>query len=342
MNRQQEQLSSGRATQRQRNMSSPDSIAVIINGWPSAHATSVANSCAKRGFKIVPFGLSSSSSSDKDSMSVHEVPEIAQPIRLVPFTASNAKSEFQKAIQEQRSNGKFVVVVDCNPNGENKDETSTSTNDRVAVYNELQVPFVLESKGGEAHQQVVRDTEQAKSLAIITEQMNKRMSVMDQMFGDWSRRYPGLFDDFDLSFRSSRPRDTPKSLLNSFSDLVHREFGFENVESMPGNAQQQQQTLLPPSSSAEVPQPPPSQQQQKQQQTMPTVEGHLTREYTFKNGGGSSTYTFSQSVNDVHEFAESVADSVGFLAQKSQDMTRPQVYSILDVAAQPSNYLTNW
>jgi 4-hydroxy-tetrahydrodipicolinate reductase len=299
------------------NISSPDTISVIINGWPNEQASNVAQACAKRGFQVVPFGLATTPSTQQQE--VH-----GKPLRTVPFGDQSAKQELSNVIQQERSNGKFVVIVDCCA-----DETAK---EHVQMYNELQVPFVLES----SNQQVVRDTEAARTMAMITDQMNKRMSVMDQMWRDWSRRFPGLFSDFDLSFRSSRPRDTPRSLLDSFSDLMDREFGFDDIMPL------QQQSQQPQQQSAEVPQPPPEQQQQQQQpqQKQPMLEGHFTREYTFKNGGtGSSTYTFSQTVNDAQEFAESVADSVGFLAQKSQEMARPQVYSILDVAAQPTRYL---
>jgi hypothetical protein len=290
----------------------------------------------------VPFGLSL----QEGSASEHQLPEVSQPIRLVPFTSSNAKQKLQKAIEAQRSKNKFVVVVDCTPSGEEQQGGTASTKDRVSVYNELQVPFVLESKGGAAHQEVVRDTEESKTLALIAEQMNKRMSVMDQMFSDWSRRYPGLFDDFDFSFRSTRPRETPRSLLDSFSDLINREFDVENIMSFGERNQRQQlqnsteQQQPQPQRSAEVPQPPQQQQQMQQEKQKPTLEAHLAREYTFKNGSGSSTYSFTQSVDDTQEFAESVADSVGFLAQKFQELARPQVYSILDVAAQPTKYLS--
>jgi hypothetical protein len=188
------------------------------------------------------------------------------------------------------------------------------------MYNELQVPFILQSKGGETHQQAVSTTEQSNTMALITEHMNKRVSVMDQMWREWSRRYPALFDDFDFSFRSTHPSETPKSLMDSFSDLVNRELGMDSIQPF----EQQQQKDWDISTS------------------QPSLEGSVTREYSFKNGGsGSSSYSFRQSVNNNEEFAESVADSVGFLAQKSQDMARPQVYSILDVAAQPTRYLAN-
>jgi hypothetical protein len=269
---------------------SPESIAVIIAGWPGQQAKNVANACAKRGYHLVPFGFAEANIKET-SLSVHEVPELKQPLHLARATDTNAQEQLLKAVDEQRKQNRFVVVVDTTLG-----ETATQN---VHMYNQVQVPFVLQIKGTEQHQQAVRETEQARSSALITEQMNRQLSVMDEMWKDWSRHFPGLFDDFDLTFHSSHPRDTPRSLLNSFSDLLNRDFGMEQVQQI---------------------------------QDKPSMEGHLMREYTFKNGSGSSAFTFRQTVNDEQEFADSAVDAVGFLAQKSHEMARPQVYSMLDVA----------
>jgi hypothetical protein len=284
--------------QRGRARMSPESVAVIVNGWPDPQALNVAKSLVKRGFQVVPFGLTTSGNKE---FKVTDIPEITEPIRLVKFSdTQQAKNSLQERLNELRNQDKFVVVVDT---------TAEGVDEHVKLYNDLKVPFVLESRGGESHQRAVRETEQARSLALITEQMNKRMSVMDQMWREWSRRYPGVFDDFDFNFRSSRPDETPKSLMDSFSDLVNRELGVEDIQPIDSGFK----------SSFEG----------------PSTESHMTREYSFRNGSGSSTYSFRQSVNNEQEFAESVADSVGFLAQKSQDLSRPHVYNILDVATQP-------
>jgi len=282
---------------RQRRRMSPEMIGVVVNGWPNASATNVAQSCHKRGFHIIPFGLSM----DNSSGTHLDVPEVGK-IDLCKFSDSKAKTQLKKAIDDARKQEKFIVVVD----------TAPKAVDHVSIYNELQVPFILQSHGGESHTKAVQETETAKTMALITESLNKRWSAFDSMWNEWSKRYPGLFDEFDVSFRSSEPEWTPPSLLNSMSDLVNREFGMEDVEKLtPGDTKQ-----------------------------LGFTEGHVSREYTFRNGSGSSSFSFRQSVNDEKEFAESAADSVAFLAQKSQEITRPQVYNILDVAQQ--NRLLTW
>jgi len=136
--------------------------------------------------------------------------------------------------------------------------------------------------------------------------MNKRMAAFDSMWGDWSRRFPGLLDDHDFFMRASNPMDTPQSLLNSFSDLFNRDFGREQVQKITT----------------------------EEQEKMGITEGQVTRDYTFRDGSGTSSFSFRSVVNNQEATAEGIADSVGFLAQKAQDISRPRVFNILDVAEQ--------
>jgi type II secretory pathway pseudopilin PulG len=290
----------------------PESIAVLICGWPDPAASNVAKACEKRGFKVLPFGLASSNEQQQKQQQQRQQQqqqqqqqkqqqqqqsqqrEEQQQYEIVPFSDPNAKRKLTEAIEKARRDERFVVIVDTSPDAAS----------HVSLYNELKVPFVLQTQGGQAHAQAVHETQQANSTqALISERLNKRLSVMDQMWTEWSRRYPGLFDDFEFSFKSSNPSETPRSLLNSFSDLVNRELGVDAFT-------------------------------REEQGKTKSVEGHLTREYSFKNGSGSSEFTFRQDVNEDEEYADSVADSVAFLAQKSQEIARPQVFNILDVAAQ--------
>ena len=263
-------------------------IGVIVCGYPGQAAVDVAKACAKRGYKVRPFGLALADVKDLKII----VPDVGT-VQLVKFGDASAKAKLQEAIQAAEKEGLSVVVAD-----------TTEVAGNASVYNEVKVPFVLQSKGGEVHDQLVKQTEDANTFALISQQMNKRLAAFDQMWQEWGKRYPGLFDDHDFSFKSSHPGDTPKSLLDSFSDLTNQSFGLDKVQ-MFGKDDK-------------------------------FTEGHATREYTFKNGSGSSSFVFRQSVKtDAADYAESVADSVGFLAQKAQEIARPQVYNILDVAAAP-------
>ena len=273
---------------------SPDKVAVIVCGYPSQAAQDVAKACKRRGYQVCPFGLATA---NEASMEVSGVGKIT----LVKFDDKEAKNKLQQAINEARKENRSVVVVDTTPN---------ASEQHVALYNELKVPFIMQSKPGESHTKAVQDTQEANTFALISDQMNKRTAVFDQMWHDWSRRYPGLLDDGDFFFRSSHPQDTPPSLLDSLSDLVNKPFGLDQVQPFGPNDK--------------------------------VMEGHTTREYTFKNGSGTSTFTFRQAVNDNQEYADSIADSVGFLAQKSQEIARPQVYNMLDVAAYQPRLALSW
>jgi hypothetical protein len=222
-----------------------------------------------------------------------DVSEIGR-LECVRFSDPIVKERLQQYQQQCQQDQKALILVD----------TSQDASQHAKLYNELKIPFILQTKGGDTHNQVVRDTELARTPALITETMNRQLSALDNMWSDMARRFPGLFDDFDLTFRSSRPQETPRALLNSMSDMVSRELN-------PGDVQQFDEG-----------------------QAENFTEGKVTREYTFQNGSGKSSYTFRQSINSDEEYADSVADSVGFLAQKTQELNRPQVYNILDVAQQ--------
>jgi HD-GYP domain-containing protein (c-di-GMP phosphodiesterase class II) len=296
---QQQQSSQQRQQQPQqrqrRSRISPEKIAVVVNGWPSQAAHEVAKACAKRGYRVIPFGLATDEIKDQRL----DVPDVGS-LQLVKYSDPSAKQQLQQHLQQAQQKEMFTIVVDT---------TNNPTN--VNLYNELKVPFIFESKGGEALNQVVRRTEDAKNFSLITERMNKRLAALDSMWEDWSRRFPGLFDEFDFFFKTSRPEETSRSLLGSFSDLINRDFGMDQVQAF----------------------------REGEEKNLGFTEGMVTREYSFKNGTGTSTFTFRQSVNDEKEYADSVADSVAFLAQKSQEIARPQVFSILDVAQQ-SRFLT--
>jgi hypothetical protein len=284
-----------RSGQRQRRARmSPESISVIICGWPDQAAENVAKACKKRGYSIAKFGLCQ----DNCDHNV-DVSEVGK-IECVKFSDPNAKQRLQKCQQDCQQEQKSIVLVDASPDAAK----------HVQMYNELKIPFVLQSQGGEAHNQAVRDTELARSTALISETMSRQLSVLDNMWTDMSRRFPGLFDDFDLEFRSTNPRETPRSLMNSISDIMNREFNMDQIQQFDDSDKKK------------------------------FTEGNVTREYTFKDGSGRSSFTFRQTVDNDQEYADTIADSVGFLAQKTQELSRPQVYNILDVAQE--NRLLNW
>jgi len=271
----------------------PETIAVIICGWPSQQASEVAKVCNRRGYNIRKFGLCLDTFEDSQLQSF----ELGN-VTVVRFSdQENAKARLEAEIQECRRERLYPVIVDL-----------SCTAIAVDLYNELKVPFVLESKGKE-RTQAIQSTETSKQTALISEQMDKQVAALDALWEDWARRFPGLFDGFDFSFSSTHPDDTSGGFLHSISDLLNREFAVENVEPMGEKSEE-------------------------------FVESRIQRKYGFRSnaGKGSSTFTFRQIINQ-EEKAEGVADSVAFIAQKAQEMVRPRVYNILDVA-QEHRFLT--
>jgi len=267
----------------------PGKIGVIVNGWPSEKAHAVAKACHNRGYKVANFGLSTEDAQQREI----DVPEIGR-ISLENCCASESKQKLQAAISDAKREGvQQLVVIDTTDSAKN-----------VKLYNELKVPFVLQTSDCSAYE----ETETAKQIAFISEDMDKFQRAFDEMFSDFGKRFPSLFQGFESSFKSSRPSNMPKSLLDSFGDLFNEDIKRDAIKSMP----------------------------QEETQKWGHTQGHFSNEYVFKNGSGTTQFTFRTATSDPNNNAEGMADAVGFLAQKAEQAPRPKIYSILDVAEQRS------
>lgn len=223
-------------------------------------------------------------------------------VRVTKYSLSDARPKLELEIAELQREGLFVVVADTSEHVAN-----------VELYNALRVPFVLQCKEAESLLKAIKHTESTKTFAVISGHMNKRLAAFDVCWADWARRYAGLFNEYDFEYKSSSPLDTPLSLMTSFSQLANKDFGAHQIADMDKDAQRK---LGFPSS-------------------------HVTREITFKNRSGASSFTFKQSLDEKEAFMEGFGDAITFLAQKAHRTARPQVYSILDVAEQNRFLMTS-
>jgi len=269
----------------------PQNIGVIIAGYPSPVALDVARECNERGFRVCKFGLATEDL--EQNQKILSLKGIGN-IRMARLTASNVTSLLEEEIIECRNEGLFVVIADTTENALN-----------VNLYNTVNVPFVIQCKEAELLLKAIRHTEASKSFAVISGHMNQRIAAFDATFAEWSRRFAGLFEEHEMEYKTSRPLETPKSLMTALSDLTNRDLGRHQIQDMTG----------------------------EEQKKLGFEQTQLTREFTFKSGEGSE-FKFRQSVDDLDGYAEGVADAVSFLAQKAHRTARPQVYNILDVAEQ--------
>jgi len=269
----------------------PQNIGVIVAGYPSQQAIDVAKECVHRGFTVCKFGLATEDiEKEQHHLNLSEIGNI----RLTKTTASNIKTLLEDEIIEVQKEGLFVVVAD-----------TTENILHAEIYNQVNVPFVMQCKEAELLLKAIRHTEASKTFAVISGHINQRMAAFDVAFAEWSHRFAGLFEDHSLQFKSSRPLETPISLLSSFSELVNKDIGRHQIDDM----------------------------LTEEQSSIGFANTHLTREFIFKSPHGSQ-YKFQQSVDDLGGYAEGFADAVSFLAQKAHRTARPQVYNILDVAEQ--------
>jgi len=262
-------------------------VLTILAGLPQQMAMDVAIACKKRGFQIATTGIGL-----ENAPEYVEIPQVGK-ISIVKASSPEILTKLQQQVDEGRKQGLFPIVAD-----------TTQSDSNVKLYNQLKLPFVMQTKGGNSHMKAVADTEAAKTFALITQDMNKRMAAFDAMWQDWSARFPSLFDGWDLSIKSTNPPQArPKSLLSSMSNFFGRDLRQQEIQQMDSATAGK-----------------------------PAVEGSYTNDYTFSNGSGTSSISFRQTFDNEKEYAEGVADSVGFLAQKAQQAIAPRVYNILDVA----------
>jgi hypothetical protein len=277
----------------------PERIHVVIVGWPNELAHRVAQASLKHGFQVCTFGLSLDDAKS-DSIEVENVGKI----ELTKMSASDVKAKLESNTSDCKDEkGEQYVHIIADTSGTDKN---------IKMYNELKIPYVIETEGEDRLQRAVRDTEAARTFAVISDDFNKHIAVLDALWQDWSKRFPSLFYDFDLDFRASDPSRPSKRLMNSFSDVLNKEFKQDQVRQL----------------------------SQEDQKKLGYTEGSACWDYTFKNGTGNSMFSFRVNSNNKEATAEGIADAVGFIAQKSQELARPQVFNIVDVAEQ--GRLTWW
>jgi hypothetical protein len=305
-------------------------IAVIICGWPNDLALSTAKACVRRGYRMLPFGLALNDSKE-DRVDISDI----GTIELLKYCDSQAKTRLEEQVRLARLQQLFPMVVDTSEDTAN-----------LRRYQELRVPFVFESadQDGDEYHRAVRETEHSRTFALISEKMDKRVAAVDSFWDEWARRFPGLFAEsasqekqqnedsaFQFACKVSDEKDFAanknKRLFDSVSDLLNRDITSEDDE------EQGRRSFIQQIGSTE------EKEQHGMMHQYETKQEHINREYTLKNSSGSAVFKFQQSVNGKYECAEGIADSVNFLAQRCQEMARPRVFHILDVAQQ-SRYLT--
>jgi len=160
------------------------------------------------------------------------------------------------------------------------------------LFNECHVPFVMQTTDHQARHKAVANTERSKHLAVIAEDFNKHFAAFDSIMREWGRQFPGLFRGYQLAGDGML---TSTHLSRSISDLFDKDF-----------------TDMAKEKDSRV------------------MEGSANQEFSFKNGKGSSTFTFRRTA-DPEEFADGVVDSIEFLAHQIEKSSHPKVYNILDV-----------
>lgn len=164
--------------------------------------------------------------------------------------------------------------------------------ENVELYNACGVPFVMQAAD---HKTRIDMNARTKQLAVISDDFNKHSVAFDAIMREYGRRFPGLFRGFELV---GDGMTASRHLLHSFNDLLDKSFHQEKSEN----------------------------------KQMKILEGHAEQEFAFKDGKGTTAFSFKRSVGP-EEFADGMADAIQFLAFQAQQPDIPaRVYSMVDVA----------
>jgi len=272
----------------------PKTVGVLLGGYPSSLADETAKALDKRGVKIL-----AALTSDADSKIEHGAP-------VLWVKDANAKQQVEQIVNDARNNKMSVVGVDV----------AGTAPETYQLFQQLKVPYVLNSQEGQTRAKATDEANAQQLSAVMTDDFNKMRTMFDEMFRDASRRFPGMLGD-DWLFRGweSRP-----SMWQDFHESTHKLVdSFDRMFALP----------FQPDAVTKVRDP----KQQQEDLGVPTkfLEGHVAQQFSGQTGDGSASFTFRTSYSGDAPAAEGVADSVLFLAQKSQELARPKVYSLQDV-----------
>jgi len=275
-------------------------IAVILAGFGFGElAKQCGEECARRGMKIQQFALGKGSGKE-------EVGGVQ--VEITDFADAQAKDKLAQAVQGAKKSGMVPIVVDV-----------TQVVENANIYNQVGVPFVMKVVGDQDEKRLSGMVNESQNLALIDQEMNKHLAAFDRFFYDWSTAFPGAFSGFSLLGSESQPYSAGNALhaltrshLSSFGRLLDEDLSDSLITRLRDAGESER---------AGVPR--------------EALMSHYHNDYTFKDGSGSATFEFRQSVDGTRGYASGVADSVQYLAESLKSAVSQGVFSIEDVLRGP-------
>jgi len=291
----------------------PNMIGVILGGVPSPRVLEVAKSLKARGMHI----LAAIGEPEKGNKTI-KLDDLEVP--LFPSSEGAATENSLKELikekypskQGNRKNQNQVVAVDVG------DKLNS------ALFAKLDIPVVVGTKGVEQMSKT-RSFYGDERLALIEENYDQQLRAFEDMFGTWAWRFPRLFTpSWNLSGYEVMPPSfgdefslSTRSMMDNLNRLFERDIDETRVKRVRGQESGPNEAGVQPE----------------------YLEGRVVNQFKIENGQGQSSYTFRSEIKGDENYAEGVADSVQFLAQKSAEVdlniTRPRRFNLLDVMQTP-------
>jgi 4-hydroxy-tetrahydrodipicolinate reductase len=192
-------------------------LSIIMNGLPGAMGLVLADLFVSRGMPLADFALTGPGM--PASVEVKGV-----TVRLLDATSS--KPEFEAEVAKLRHQGLTPIAIDFS--------TPLSVNPNADLYNQLDLPFVMGTTGGDREALGVA-MEKSTNTAVIAPNMCKPIVALMAMFEMVSKEFPGAFKGLHASVAESHQRTkldtsgTAKALSRSLEGLLGEEIPEEAI-----------------------------------------------------------------------------------------------------------------
>jgi len=173
-------------------------ISVMVNGMPGKMACIVAEACAKRKFKVIPFSLTGESLAEWGGFALLGVTE--------------RENKIGQILKEHPN---LIAVDYTHPN---------AVNGNAEFYVKHKIPFVMGTTGGD-RDALMALVKNANHPCVIAPNMAKQIVALQAMLEWTAKNFPGVFGGYDLKVVESHQKTkadtsgTAKALVKSFLEM---------------------------------------------------------------------------------------------------------------------------
>lgn len=276
-------------------------LVALVNGLPGSMGKEIAKVCVKRGIKVAEFALTGPNMPED-----MEVDGVGKVQLIDASKAEEAKDALSKGLEKLEDEGYIPIAIDFTH--------PSSVNPNADLYNELELPFVMGTTGGD-RELLVSSTTQAKNHAVIAPNMCKQIVAFQTMFDYMEKQFPNCFDGFEVTITESHQKTkadtsgTAKALTKSFGVLTGQDVQEDSIKRLRTDED---------SKNFGVPE--------------EHLAGHAHHTYHLENSDKSVVFEFKHNINGRSTYAEGVVDAVEFLGSRvANRRNKPKIYNMIDI-----------